>query len=138
MSNARNTLLGAAKVRRETLTLDVEDTPVRVEVRGLTAGARGRLLNTARTEDGTLDFERYYAQLVVETAHDAETGEPMFSAADLDAVNALPSGIVQVLGETAESLSGLGGDAAKALEGNSARTPSAATTSASPSDSAAQ
>lgn len=137
MSNARNTILGSAKVKRETVTLTIEGEPVVVEVRGITAGGRGRLLNSARTDDGTLDFERYYAQLVIETAHDPASGQPLFGAADLDAVNALPAPVVQQLAEAAESLSGLGGGAAEVLEKNSAATGNVATASDSPIDSAA-
>lgn len=129
MSTLRSTLLGSAKVRTEIVTL--VEPPVSIEVRGATAGVRGRLLNGARLDDGTLDYERYYAQLVVETTYDPETHEPLFTAGDLDAVNALPVHVVTRLAEAAESLSGLGA-AAEALEKNSDATESVATDSASP------
>lgn len=137
MSNTRNAILGRAKVQRETITLTIDGEPVAVEVRGVTAGARGRLLNGSRGDDGALDFERYYAHLVIETAYDPATGEPIFAPADLDAINALPAPVVQQLAEKAEALSGLGA-AAEALEKNSAATENVATGSDSPNDSAAQ
>lgn len=139
MPKLRERLL-AANVRRDTLTLPVGDggAAITVEVRGVTAGARGRILNAARTDNGTLDFERYYAHLVIETAHDPESGEPLFAAADLEAVNALPSPLVAQLAELAEALSGLGAENSEALEKNSAALPSDGTASSSPSALGAQ
>lgn len=133
MPKLRERLL-AANVRRQTTIVSFPSgETMLVEVRGVTAGARGRILNAARTEAGTLDFERYYAHLVIETVHDPETGQPLFGAADLEAVNALPSPIVQQLAEVAEVLSGLGAPNAEALEKNSAALPSDGTDSSSQS-----
>lgn len=132
MSDLRSTLLGSARVKREPLTLTIDGASLTVEVRGITAGARGRLLNGARTEDGSMDWERYFAQLVIESTFDPATEQPLFGAADLDAVNALPVAIVEELAGVAQRLSGLGA-AMETIEGNSAATASAATASASPS-----
>lgn len=129
----RNALLSTPKVRTELVSL--ADLGLTVEVRGATAGMRGRLLNGARKEDGELDYERYYAQLVIETTCDPDTHEPLFTAADLDAVNALPQHVVARLAEMAESLSGLGA-AQEVLEKNSEATPKNDTGTDSPNVSA--
>ena len=129
MSSAlRSALLGSTHVARETITVAGSD----IEVRGLTAGARGRLLNSARNEDGSLNFEQYFAALVIEASYDPEEGTPIFTAADLDAVNGLPVGIVEKIAETAQRLSGLG-ESAESLAGNSVATASAGSASDSPS-----
>ena len=129
MTTARNALLGGAKVRSKVVVIPELSTSV--EVCGITAGAKGRLMDSARNEDGVLIFERYYPQLVVETARDPETHELLFTAADIDALNALPGSVISVLVEAAEEMSGLGA-AIEVLEKNSAATESVATDSVSP------
>lgn len=101
-----------------------------VEVRGVTAGAKGRLMNSSRDEEGVLDYERYYAQLVIETAYDPETHEKLFAEGDYEALNALPAHVVSTLANKAEALSGAG-PAYAVLEKNSGATESVATDSAS-------
>lgn len=128
MSDLRSSILGNARIAREPLTVN----GAAVEIRGLTAGARGRLLNAARNADGTLDFERYFAQLVIESTYDPESGAQIFQPADLDAVNALPSGDVEAIADVAQRLSGIGAES-DALGNVSATTASVATSSDSPS-----
>lgn len=121
----RGSLFRAA-VKSELVTLT--ELGVTVEVRGMPAGARGRVLNIARQEDNSMDFEKYFPALLVETVFVPSSEEKMFSAADEEAINALPNGVVERLSAVAQRLSGLG-DATKVLEKNSAPTTSADTSS---------
>jgi len=118
--------LFAATVKSEMVTL--AELGVTVEVRGMPAGARGRVLNIARQEDNSMDFEKYFPALLTETVFVPGTDEKMFSAGDQEAINALPNGVVEKLSAVAQRLSGLG-DAAKVLEKNSVPTTSAGTSS---------
>ncbi len=127
-STLRSALLGATHVAKGTVTVAGNE----IEVRGLTAGARGRLLNSARKEDGSLDFEQYFAALVIEASYDPSTGERIFSEPDRDAVNELPVSIVEKIADVAQRLSGLG-DTAESMSGNSVATANAESASASPS-----
>lgn len=131
-SEIRSALLGRAKVRKR--LVEFPDLKTSIEVWGVTAGARGRLINRSRDEDGVLDYEKYYAMLVIETAHDPESGDLVFGEADLDALNGLPQHVVDNLATTAEELSG-GGNAHVVLEKNSDATGTVATASDSQKDS---
>jgi hypothetical protein len=124
-ASLRGKIFGAS-LKSEAVAIPELDTTV--EVRGMSAGARGRVLNIARQEDNSMDFEKYFPALLIETVYDPETGTPLFSAADTDAINALPNRIVESISSVAQRLSGLG-DAAKVLEKNSAPTTSAGTSS---------
>lgn len=113
--------------------VDVPEAGVTIEVRSLTAGGRGRVMNAAQGADGGVDYSRYYAALVLATAHDPDTGQPVFSEGDFDAVNALPAGVVARLASAAERLANLDQSVTE-LGNGSAATPSAATDSGSPND----
>lgn len=134
---ALRTKLFAAQIKRELVELPSLDAIV--EVRGLTAGARSRVLAQTQlekpaSEDGAtatggIDFEKYYPALLIETVFDPETNAPVFSVGDTEALNDLPADVVDTLAAVAQRLSGLG-TAAKALEKNSDAIPSDATASA--------
>lgn len=102
------------------------------EVRGLTLGARGRLQNASLREDGTLDYEKYFAAVIIEAVYDPETGARVFTEADRDMVNSAPVSVAEKIAGVVQRLSGLG-ETAEALAGNSVATANAEPASASPS-----
>src|ERR1041385_2091312 len=120
----RDRLLAKGAIKSEKLTID----DITVEVRGLTAGQRGRLLNTGTREevdeDGekqkTIDLEKLGPMLVIACVYDPDTGQPLFSEGDRDALGLMSAEFQDRLVEVASRLSGLGPNAAKAAEKNSA------------------
>src|ERR1044071_5949111 len=136
----RDRLLAKGVIKSEKLTID----DITVEVRGLTAGQRGRLLNTGTREevdeDGekqkTIDLEKLGPMLVIACVYDPETGQPLFSEADRDALGLMSAEFQDRLVEVASRLSGLGPNAAKGAEKNSAPILSGTPSSTSPESSA--
>ena len=136
----RDRLLAKGAIKSEKLTID----DITVEVRGLTAGQRGRLLNTGTREevdeDGekqkTIDLEKLGPMLVIACVYDPDTGQPLFSEGDRDALGLMSAEFQDRLVEVASRLSGLGPNAAKAAEKNSAPILSGTPSSTSPESSA--
>lgn len=108
---------------------------VKIEVRGLTGTQRARVLKDAMGEQG-MDVYRFYPEVVIASAHDPDSGEPIFDASDIDALNSKSGAALEILAQTAIRLSGLGPKAVDEAAKNSSRTLSDATTSPEPRSSA--
>lgn len=128
-SNSFRRNLFAAAVKRETVTVPDLGT---VEVRGMTAAQKGRVVNQAKTDADTIDLAAYYPALLIETVYDPESGSALFTVGDTEAIGAAPADLVEQLANIAQRLSG-GGTEAKVLEKNSGATANDAISSASPS-----
>ena len=100
----REKILAAKDIRSE--RVHVPEWGVEVEVRSMTGAQRARVLQGA-TVDGEVDLERLYPILLIETVYDPETGEPVFDAADRDALNAKNSGALERIAKVAMRLSGI-------------------------------
>lgn len=92
-------------------SVEVPQWNVTVEVRSMTGRTRSRLLKKAVQEDGTLDLERLYPELVIATAHDPETGTPLFNADDQDALLEKNGAALEVIAQAAMRVSGIGSKA---------------------------
>lgn len=119
----RATIMKHGAVPRETLTVPTPDGDLILEVRGLSSGARGRLLNDVMidSEDGSnddrrIDLGKLYPMLVIECAFDLETGERIFSAADFDVVSELSAIMLDPIATCASRISGLGDKSLKEAE----------------------
>jgi len=126
-STLRSKLFGAA-VKKEPLLIPELDATV--EIRGMTAGAKGRVLTYSRIEGSTnaIDFERYTTRLVIESVYDPESGEQLFGPADSELIGSMPADVVEQMTDVANRLSGTA-SAAVVLEKNSAPTPTDDTSS---------
>lgn len=100
----RERILSAQDIQSERVYVPEWD--VEVEVRSMTGAQRARVLQGA-TVDGEVDLERLYPILLIETVYDPETGEPVFEAADRDALNAKNSGALERIAKVAMRLSGI-------------------------------
>ena len=100
----RERILSAQDIQSE--RVHVPEWDVEVEVRSMTGAQRARVLQGA-TVDGEVDLERLYPILLIETVYDPETGEPVFEAADRDALNAKNSGALERIAKVAMRLSGI-------------------------------
>lgn len=106
---------------------------VKLEMRGMSTGARGRFMQEIIGEDGQVhpDFTRYFADLLIACTYDPDTGEPAFTPDDRDMLNERSPGVTERLGAIGLRLSGLEAGSVDEGKGDSSKT----TTDASSSDS---
>ena len=113
MSNIRDLILNAVDDAPE--IMDCPEWGVKVEIRGMTAGQRGRFLGAA-TKDGQISHENYMVDMVIQCAYDPESGEQIFKMADRDTLKGKSGAVVQRLADQAAALSGLSGKTEEAKE----------------------
>lgn len=105
----RDRILAADDIGRKTVHVDVWD--VDVEVRTMTAGKRAEMMRASVGPDGNIDPTELWPLVIVATAYDPETGEPLFTSADVEMLKTKSASAVEFLGTEAMALSGMGGDA---------------------------
>jgi hypothetical protein len=101
----RKTIFEADDIESE--IVEIPQWGVKIEVRGMTSKERAKLLKSTSV-NGEVDFDRWFPDLIIATAHDPETGEKVFEAADRDMLNTKSGAAITRLAETASRLSGLG------------------------------
>lgn len=104
-SALRQTILNADDIVKE--VVDVPEWGIKIEVRGMTAKERAKLLKSSATS-GEVNMVTWFPDLIIATAYDPETGEKVFEPADRDAINAKSGAAVSALSDVAARLSGLG------------------------------
>lgn len=119
MSSLREKILNADDRRSE--QVDVPEWGVTVEVRGLSGADRAAFLADAVTDEGKVDFTRVWPSLLIAGVYDPESGEPVFQAADRDAINAKSAGVTERLAKIVQRLSGLDEDAVAQGKGGSGK-----------------
>jgi hypothetical protein len=127
LANLRDKILQATDIRRESVHVPEWDTTV--EVRGLSGSQRAKLMKTGFDARGTADFEKLYPELIISSTFDPETGTPVFTEADRDALNGKSGSALERIAQTAMRLSGLAPDAVEQAEKNSVATENGASTS---------
>lgn len=115
--NLRDKILAAKDI--ESQMVEVPEWDVTVEMRTPTVRTRGELIAEYMGDDAEIDYVRMYPALLVATAHDPETGDPLFTAADIDALAEKSAAAVERLGEVAVKMSGME-DAAKRIDAGKA------------------
>ena len=100
----RRTILEREDTLRESVFVPEWD--VTVEIRGMTAGDRFRLLQNTSI-DGKVNFQRWFPDLVIACTFDPETGEKVFQATDRDTLLTRSGKAIGQLAEVASRLSGL-------------------------------
>jgi hypothetical protein len=137
MSALRSKILSVKDIKVERIS--IPDWGVEVNVRGITGAERSAIKAasqvTDRDDDDSvtgqrLDEATMYALLVIESVSDPETGEPVFAAADRDALKEKSAGVLEDVSQIILRLSGLTLDSVKAIRKNSDATPSADSPSA--------
>lgn len=111
--------LRARILETEDLPIEIVPVPewggVKVEVRGMNGLDRARFMQKVAGSDG-VNFESWYPELIIATAHDPETGEKVFEKADKDPLNRKAGAALSRLGDTAARLSGLGASDVESAE----------------------
>ena len=122
--NLRERILHIADIAKERVTVP-EWEGIELEVRGLTANARAKVLQRSLNGDGGLDLERLYPELVIAATFDPDTGEQVFSdKEDRFVIGHKSSSAIERLAAAAMRLSGMRGEDVARATKNSASTPS--------------
>jgi len=121
--NLREQILGIADIAKEKVRVPEWD--AELEVRGLTASARARVLQRSLNADGGLDLERLYPELVISSCFDPTSGEQVFrEKEDRFVIGHKSAAAVERIAAVAMRLSGMRGDDVARATKNSDSTPS--------------
>jgi len=123
----RDTILNADD--RQSEQMDVPEWGVTIELRGLTGADRAAFLADAVTDDGKVDFTRVWPNLLIAGCYDPDTGEPVFTQLDRDALNTKSAGVTERVAQRIQAISGLSEDAVDAGKAGSGESRNAASTS---------
>lgn len=94
----------------ETEIVDIPQWDVTVEVRSMDGRSRTRLLSAAAENDGVLNLEQFYPEVVILCSFDPETGERIFEPGDADLLLSKASAPLEILAQAALRVSGMAGD----------------------------
>jgi hypothetical protein len=108
---------GRAKLKKQTETFFGH----KVEVRGLTIGARGELMDSAYTKGPkpAVIYSKLYPALLAATLHHPDTGAKLFTEEQIRDLAADEDGEVDRVGAIALKLSGLDAESGKVAAGKS-------------------
>jgi hypothetical protein len=130
--NRRQKLLQGkrAMVPRQIVSINTGDELVDVEVRGLSAGARGDVMAAAVITETDADGDTHQRTdnaklsiaLLIHCAYDPESQEPLFAEADRELLQTLNAKYLDPVILAASKLSGIDDASADDAEKNSART----------------
>lgn len=85
----------------------VEQWGVDLDIRTMTAIERSRLVSSCTKEDGTVDMEKMYPMLLISSVYDPETGEKVFSAEDIDALQDKSASALEFVAQKVMEVSGM-------------------------------
>lgn len=80
---------------------------VKIEVRGMTGRERAQMFRGALNEEGEVDFERMYPELVIASCYDSDTGRPVFQSEDREQLLNKSGAALEKLAMVAIRLSGM-------------------------------
>lgn len=121
--NLRDKILAAADIPSEKIT--IPEWNVEILVKGMSAGERLHLQKVSYDQKtGQVHMEKMYPDIVVSCCHDPQTGEPIFTDADKEAILSKSSAAVEKIAEVGLRLSGLGKDSQDEAGKDSSSTPS--------------
>lgn len=103
----RNAILAVDDIPTE--MVEVPEWGVTLLLKGMNGKQRAAFLKSATDAQGNVSFDRFYAELVIASAYDPESGEQVFEAADRDALNEKSGRALERLASVATRLSGIGG-----------------------------
>lgn len=125
-SDLRKSILEADDIGEE--ILDVPEWGTKLLIKGMNGKERANFLKRSMNIDGEVAFDRFYPELVIATAHDPESGDKIFEAADRDPLNTKSGAALERIATVAQRLSGLGSSDVEVVKGNSASSQSNAST----------
>lgn len=114
--NLRDKILSSDDIKAE--IVKVEEWDVELEIKSLTGKARAKLMNETMNNNGKMDMEKLYPQLVIACTYDPETHKRVFEINDRDLINTKNSGALERIAKVAMRLSGLDADSVEKAEKN--------------------
>lgn len=140
-SALRSRLFKKARTNTRRITIEDPEGPLELELRELDADGRGELLagamelNADGEPTGTVDQVKLVPAVLIACVYDPESGAPVFSAADRDAIGKMSATFVDRIFKPAAQLSALLNADHEEIVGNSAATAGSASGSPSPANS---
>jgi len=119
--NLRDKILATEDIESE--TINVPSWGVDLLIKGMSAGERVLLMQNAydaKTEQ--VNMSKVYPDVVVSCAHDPETGEPVFTKNDKEAILGKSSAAIEIIANAGLRLSGIGAEAQDAAGKDSSST----------------
>ena len=123
--NLRDKILNAYDIEHR--LVDVPEWGVKVELRTPSVRQRGELIASFMGADGELDYVKMYPSLVIATAFDPKTGEPIFTPDDFEALTTKSGKAMETLGSVAVEIAGLDQAAKRVAEGKDDSSPTLST-----------
>ena len=121
--NLRDKILEIDDIPSETIT--VKEWDLDLVVRGMSAGDRISLMQAAYDQQtGQVNMAAVYPDVVVSCTYDPETGEPVFTNADKDALMRKSAAAIEAIASVGLRLSGIGQTEEDAAGKDSSLTPS--------------
>ena len=138
-SNRQRFVKRGTNLKSQRLTLTLDDGPLELELRELTAEGRDEMLQAcARTNDEGenigVDQSKLLPAVLIACVFDATTGQPLFTAADRELISGMSASFLDEVFTPAAALSGLTKESQEKLKGNSAATAGSASDSPSPAN----
>jgi len=121
VSTLREAILNADDLESRTVEVPEWNNLV-VELRSPSVERRGEMM-TEYMKDGAIDFVRLYPALIVATAFDPETGEPVFTNGDIELLTKKSAKAMERLGAIASELSGMTNVQERVDEGKDSSSP---------------
>lgn len=91
--------------------VEVPEWGVTIEVRGMNGSDRARIIETAAAADGQIGVGNMYAETVLASCYDPETGERIFNADDLGVLMTKSASAIDRLATVGMRLSGMNAEA---------------------------
>lgn len=114
MSDLRNAIFEADDVPET--SFEVAEWGVTLLIRGMTGAARaGMMQRSVDPETGEMLMEALYPEVIIATAYDPETKQPVFVESDRNALNLKSGGILERVAREGMRLSGLTSDEQKEM-----------------------
>ncbi len=110
MSSLRDDILGADDIESETIVVP-EWRNRKIELRSPTLRDRLAMFAEATDDEGQVNRDVMFPLLIVSAAHDPETGEMIFTAADVDALTEKSAPVIERVATIAMRLAGMLPDA---------------------------
>ncbi len=101
---------------------------IKILVKGMTGKSRANFLKRATGGDGNIEYDRFYAELLIATAYDPKTNEPIFEGADRSAINEKSGAALETVARVSQRLSGLGSEDVDESKKDSSKTEKNAST----------
>ena len=99
----------------------IEEWGVTVKLQGFTAGQRAKLMHqvlAGNSDPALIDWATVYPEIVIAGTYDPETGQPLFTKDDSDALNKKSGLVIERLAIQIMKLSGVDPEAVAELEKN--------------------